>query len=165
MLVIGNCLPDRGGRRTLDYSRLGRKEERIDVFLVCPAGHTFVRSSSWSSLPFTGTAGCGIWAVQSLGYSGYSKVDSSYSFEENPYFCTCVGYPNGAPCPPCSNKGFSLRSLACIRGYSLDLANHDLLHYLLVLPDSKTDSGDFQCLRGPNPLLETMKEALRHRQR
>ncbi|KAI3668446.1 hypothetical protein L1987_88564 [Smallanthus sonchifolius] len=26
-----------------------------------------------------------------------------------------------------------------------------------------TDSGDFQCLRGPNPLLETMKEALRHR--
>ncbi|CAK7328602.1 unnamed protein product [Dovyalis caffra] len=27
------------------------------------------------------------------------------------------------------------------------------------------DSGDFQCLRGPNPLLETMKEALRHRQR
>ncbi|MCD7446686.1 hypothetical protein HAX54_014457 [Datura stramonium] len=29
----------------------------------------------------------------------------------------------------------------------------------------RPDSGDFQCLRGPNPLLETMKEALRHRQR
>ncbi|KAI3666574.1 hypothetical protein L1987_88914 [Smallanthus sonchifolius] len=94
MLVIGNCLPDRGGRRTLDYSRLGRKEERIDVFLVCPA-QAVGFGKFWPLTPpctFSGGFPGLFWpvtwpfeasipgffrAVQSLGYSGYSKVDSN----------------------------------------------------------------------------------------
>ena len=38
-------------------------------------------------------------AVQSLGYSGYSKVDSSYLFEENPYFLLVLDILMGHPAP------------------------------------------------------------------
>ncbi|KAI3786195.1 hypothetical protein L1987_45329 [Smallanthus sonchifolius] len=47
---------------------------------------------------------------------------------------------------------------------SIEINGLEVVRSRFLRKISKTNSGDFQCLRGPDPLFETMKEALGCRQ-